>query len=40
MPERLCERYADGRHTLALLAAHYGLPSPPLAGPAGNSLSL
>ncbi|MFE7672677.1 hypothetical protein ACFU5N_10710 [Streptomyces albidoflavus] len=30
---------ADGRHTLALLAAHYGLPSPPLSGPAGNSSS-
>ncbi|MGW4374113.1 hypothetical protein ACWEJ7_10650 [Streptomyces albidoflavus] len=30
---------ADGRHTLALLAAHYGLPSPPLSGLAGNSSS-
>lgn len=30
---------ADGRHTLALLAAHYRLPSPPLSIPAGNSLS-
>ncbi|MCR0990379.1 MULTISPECIES: Mu-like prophage major head subunit gpT family protein [Streptomyces] len=30
---------ADGRHTLALLAAHYCLPSAPLSLPAGHSPS-
>ncbi|MGW9677688.1 hypothetical protein ACWGUN_31710 [Streptomyces koyangensis] len=33
---------ADGRHTLALLAAHYGLPSPPryvFRGPAMGPLA-